>query len=220
MDDGEDREIIAIDKKDAERIMNASNPLSELIKVVQEYDIYKGEGIVNVKKSEGGDEDKGCKGKDCKDDTAKQTERRLNPVSVDAITKDDFDAYVAVQRSGKYNMIMDADAAADDADLDIDTYYGIIKNYGALVSKYGRKGESLSESLTLKQKELKNMARYGEATDITTISDAEAKELKKKGIETVGISRGAYGMNGALLRDNEGNKYVITARSSNLFYFV
>ena len=127
LDDGEDREIIAIDKKDAERIMNASNPLSELFKVVHEYDIYKGEGIVNVKKS---------------------------------------------------------------------------------------------ESLTLKQKELKNMARYGEATDITTISDAEAKELKKKGIETVGISRGAYGMNGALLRDNEGNKYVITARSSNLFYFV
>jgi len=77
-----------------------------------------------------------------------------------------------------------------------------------------------SESLTLKQKELKDMARYGQAEDITTISDAEAKELKKKGIETVGISRGVYGMNGALLRDNEGNKYVITARSSNLFYFV
>ena len=77
-----------------------------------------------------------------------------------------------------------------------------------------------SESLTLKQKELKNMARYGEATDITTISDAEAKELKKKGIETVGVSRGVFGMNGALLRDNEGNKYVITARSSNLFYFI
>lgn len=77
-----------------------------------------------------------------------------------------------------------------------------------------------SESLTLKQKELKDMARYGEAVDITTISDAEAKELKKKGIETVGISRGVYGMNGALLRDSEGNKYVITARSSNLFYFV
>lgn len=77
-----------------------------------------------------------------------------------------------------------------------------------------------SESLTLKQKELKDMARFGQAEDITTISDAEAKELKKKGIETVGISRGVYGMNGALLRDNEGNKYVITARSSNLFYFV
>ena len=77
-----------------------------------------------------------------------------------------------------------------------------------------------SESLTLKQKELKDMARFGQAEDITTISDAEAKELKKKGIETVGISRGTYGMNGALLRDNEGKKYVITARSSNLFYFV
>ena len=127
LSDGDDREIIAIDKKDAERIMNASNPLSELKKVVQEYDIYKGEGIANVKKS---------------------------------------------------------------------------------------------ESLTLKQKELKDMARYGEAEDITMISDAEAKELKKKGIETVGVSRGTYGMNGALLRDREGNKYVITARSSNLFYFV
>lgn len=77
-----------------------------------------------------------------------------------------------------------------------------------------------SESLSLKQKELKDMARYGEAEDITTISDAEAKELHKKGIETVGVSRGTYGMNGALLRDKDGNKYVITARSSNLFYFV
>lgn len=77
-----------------------------------------------------------------------------------------------------------------------------------------------SESLSLKQKELKDMARYGEAEDITTISDAEAKELRKKGIETVGVSRGTYGMNGALLRDKDGKKYVITARSSNLFYFV
>lgn len=77
-----------------------------------------------------------------------------------------------------------------------------------------------SESLTLKQKELKDMARFGQAEDITTISDVEAKELNKKGIETVGISRGVYGMNGALLRDSEGKKYVITARSSNLFYFV
>ena len=86
--------------------------------------------------------------------------------------------------------------------------------------KYPNNDERVSESLTLKQKELKDMARFGQAEDITTISDAEAKELKKKGIETVGISRGVYGMNGALLRDNEGNKYVITARSSNLFYFV
>lgn len=77
-----------------------------------------------------------------------------------------------------------------------------------------------SENLTLKQKELKDMARFGQAEDITTISDEEAKALRKKGIETIGVSRGTYGMNGALLRDNEGKKYVITARSSNLFYFV
>lgn len=77
-----------------------------------------------------------------------------------------------------------------------------------------------SESLSLKQKELKDMVRYGEAEDITTISDAEAKELRKKGVELVGVSRGTYGMNGALLRDNDGKKYAITARSSNLFYFV
>lgn len=87
--------------------------------------------------------------------------------------------------------------------------------------KFGKQPESKkSESLSLKQKELKDMARYGEAEDITTISDAEAKELRKKGIELVGVSRGTYGMNGALLRDKDGNKYVITARSSNLFYFV
>lgn len=87
--------------------------------------------------------------------------------------------------------------------------------------KNRKQGESKkSESLTLKQKELKDMARFGQAEDITTISDEEAKALRKKGIETIGVSRGTYGMNGALLRDNEGKKYVITARSSNLFYFV
>lgn len=97
----------------------------------------------------------------------------------------------------------------------------VLSALDTLISKTEIKMESKkSESLTLKQKELKDMARYGEAEDITTISDAEAKELKKKGIETVGVSRGTYGMNGALLRDREGNKYVITARSSNLFYFV
>lgn len=96
----------------------------------------------------------------------------------------------------------------------------VVKGYCAR-NDWTRKAESKkSESLSLKQKELKDMVRYGEAEDITTISDAEAKELRKKGIELVGVSRGTYGMNGALLRDNEGKKYAITARSSNLFYFV
>ena len=105
---------------------------------------------------------------------------------------------------------------SDGVETAIDGYllwYGVQEN---IVSDESKK----SESLTLKQKELKDMARFGQAEDITTISDEEAKALRKKGIETIGISRGTYGMNGALLRDNEGKTYVITARSSNLFYFV
>lgn len=95
----------------------------------------------------------------------------------------------------------------------------VVQNVARRLLRYADESKK-SESLSLKQKELKDMARYGEAEDITTISDAEAKELRKKGIELVGVSRGTYGMNGALLRDKDGNKYVITARSSNLFYFV
>jgi len=65
------------------------------------------------------------------------------------------------------------------------------------------------------------MAADGEAIDITTKVDAAyARELKNKGISAVGISRGVNGMNGALLRDNDGNQYVITARNTTLFYFV
>lgn len=88
--------------------------------------------------------------------------------------------------------------------------------------KNRKQGEAKkSESLTLKQAELKKMAKYGEAEDITSLSDAEAKELKKSGVELVGISRGTYGMNGALMRGTaDGKLYVITSRNSNLFYFV
>jgi len=77
------------------------------------------------------------------------------------------------------------------------------------------------ESRSITQRELKRMAADGEAIDITTEGNsAYARELKNKGISVVGISRGVYGMNGALLRDNEGNQYVITARNTTLFYFV
>jgi hypothetical protein len=65
------------------------------------------------------------------------------------------------------------------------------------------------------------MAADGDAIDITTKVDAAyARELRKKGIRAVAISRGIYGMNGALLQDNDGNQYVITARNTTLFYFV
>lgn len=77
------------------------------------------------------------------------------------------------------------------------------------------------ESRSITQKELKRMAADGEAIDITAEMDtAYARELKDKGIRAVSISRGIHGMNGALLRDNDGNQYVITARNTTLFYLV
>ena len=44
-------------------------------------------------------------------------------------TKEQFEAYVKVQRSGKYNMIMDWRAAAKEAGLDSMTYMIIISYY-------------------------------------------------------------------------------------------
>ncbi len=77
------------------------------------------------------------------------------------------------------------------------------------------------ESRSITQRELKRMAADGDAIDITAEGDsAYARELQKKDLHVVGISRGIYGMNGALLRDNDGNQYVITSRSPSLFYFV
>ena len=135
---------------------------------------------------------------------------------------DFWNAFHAGYSKGLLRKLFDNIFAVVDKDDPDNNYLGYGNYTYDEVAKFleGKDESKKSESLTLKQKELKDMARYGEAEDITTISDAEAKELKKKGIETVGVSRGTYGMNGALLRDREGNKYVITARSSNLFYFV
>ena len=62
---------------------------------------------------------------------------RINYIDKDDITKQEFEAYVLVQMSGQYNMIMDARDAMDDAGLDQDTYFSIIKNYGYLKNKFG-----------------------------------------------------------------------------------
>lgn len=63
---------------------------------------------------------------------------RINYIDKDDITKQEFEAYVLVQMSGQYNMIMDARDAMDDAGLDQDTYFSIIKNYGYLKNKFGK----------------------------------------------------------------------------------
>lgn len=62
---------------------------------------------------------------------------KVNPKSADEITADEFAAYRKVQMGGKYNMLMDSQAAAMDAGLDDETYWGIIKNYSDLYAKYG-----------------------------------------------------------------------------------
>ncbi len=70
------------------------------------------------------------------------------------------------------------------------------------------------------QKELKEFVKLGMAKDITTMEDKKIRELKKeKGIYQVGYSSGVYGCNGMLLKDNDGETYVITSRTSNLWLF-
>lgn len=56
------------------------------------------------------------------------------------------------------------------------------------------------------------------AMDITHYSFDQANELMKSHIlQTVAISFGVYGMNGALFEDENGDLYKITARNSTLF---
>ena len=55
------------------------------------------------------------------------------------------------------------------------------------------------------------------ATDITNYSFEQADELMNKhNFQIVAMSFGIYGMNGALLEDENGELYKITARNSTL----
>ena len=51
-------------------------------------------------------------------------------------TKEQFEAYVKVQQSGRWNMFMNAREAAKEAGLDLDTYFAVIKNYSKLAAKF------------------------------------------------------------------------------------
>lgn len=62
-------------------------------------------------------------------------------------------------------------------------------------------------------KELKQLVKNGLAVDITT------KKEKITGLEKVAFSFGVYGINGGLLKDNNGNLYAITARATTLFIY-
>ena len=55
------------------------------------------------------------------------------------------------------------------------------------------------------------------AIDITSYSDEQIKQLPR--LEKIAYSVGNYGMNGLLLEDENGKRYKITSRSTNLFRF-
>lgn len=65
------------------------------------------------------------------------------------------------------------------------------------------------------QKALKRHVADGIAQDITRFSFEEADALHQAHrLETVAISSGVYGLNGALLEDENGKLYAITARTT------
>ena len=73
------------------------------------------------------------------------------------------------------------------------------------------------------KKVTKKFIRAFNAVDITDVNSEEGKTLrnKEKSFSTVAISCGVYGMTGAIIQGYTSKKlYKITARNSNLFYFV
>ena len=57
------------------------------------------------------------------------------------ITKEDFLEYKKVQKSGKYNMFMDAKAVMDEIDLTKEQYFKILQEYSKLDEAWGKDNE-------------------------------------------------------------------------------
>lgn len=71
------------------------------------------------------------------------------------------------------------------------------------------------------QKEIKRFVTLGVAEDITYFSFDDCNALRKAhNFTTLNVSTGVYGMNGALLKDENGKLYAITSRTSTLFQMV
>ena len=68
------------------------------------------------------------------------------------------------------------------------------------------------------KKTTRKAIRETRATNITNYSFDQANELMNAHtLRTVAMSYGVYGMNGALLQDENGELYKITARNTTLF---
>lgn len=71
------------------------------------------------------------------------------------------------------------------------------------------------------RKEIREYVRLGLAHDITTYDFDQAERLRKAHtLAVVAVSRGVYGMTGALLQDENGECYAIISRNSTLFQLV
>ena len=71
------------------------------------------------------------------------------------------------------------------------------------------------------KKEIREYVRLGLAQDITVYDFDQAEQLRKDhALDVIAVSRGVYGINGALLQDENGERYAITARNSTLFQLV
>lgn len=71
------------------------------------------------------------------------------------------------------------------------------------------------------QKEIKRFVTLGMAEDITYLSFDACNALRKAhSFTTLNVSTGVYGMNGTLLKDENGKLYAITSRTSTLFQMV
>lgn len=69
--------------------------------------------------------------------------------------------------------------------------------------------------------ELKELARKGLAVDVTNYSFDQINELRQvERLSQVDYACGTYGIQGALLESDNGNWYVVTARSAALFQLV
>ena len=71
------------------------------------------------------------------------------------------------------------------------------------------------------QKELRQMVRSGDAIDITNYSLDQAKELRSRGYDIVGVCTGTYGLNGALLEMKDtGDLCALICRNTILSYLI
>lgn len=71
------------------------------------------------------------------------------------------------------------------------------------------------------QREIKEWVRCGLAIDITHYDFNKCREIQEgRYFNVLCISRGVYGVNGAILEDDEHTRYAITARTTALFMFI